>query len=62
MILLPARYNTDWQYFSFTLTIPQEVPSNYFLSFMLIRAGTSGYTFHLPMISWIDNVIIEKVP
>lgn len=54
--------NTDWQYFSFTLTIPQEVPSNYFLSFMLIRAGTSGYTFHLPMISWIDNVIIEKVP
>lgn len=52
----------DWEYFSYTLTIPANIPSNYFLSFDLIRAGTMGYTFHYPMISWIDNVIIEKVP
>ena len=42
--------------------IPLEIPSNYFLIFDLIRAGTSGYTFELPMNSWIDNVSIEKVP
>lgn len=53
---------SDWQYFSFTLTIPSEIPSNYFLTFDLTRAGTTGYTFELPMISWIDNVIIEKIP
>ena len=51
----------DWQYFSFTLTIPSSVPSSYNLIFDLIRAGTSGYSFKLPMISWIDNVKIEKV-
>jgi hypothetical protein len=56
------RTASDWQYFSFTLTIPSETPSNYFLTFDLIRAGTMGYTFDLPMISWIDNVNIEKVP
>lgn len=56
------RAESDWQYFSLTLTIPLEIPSNYGLSFMLVRAGTTGYTFHYPMISWIDNIIIEKIP
>jgi len=56
------RSSTDWEYFSFTLTIPTTIPSNYYLTFDLIRAGVMGYIFDLPMISWIDNVIIEKIP
>lgn len=56
------RTASDWQDFSFTLTIPSVIPSNYFLTFDLIRAGTMGYIFELPMNSWIDNVSIEKIP
>lgn len=55
------RSESEWQYFNFSLSIPQEIPSNYFLSFMLIRAGTQGYVFNLPMIAWLDHVIIEKI-
>ena len=55
------RSPSDWEYFNFTLTIPAVVPSNYYLTFDLTRAGTMGYTFDLPMLSWIDNVVIEKI-
>jgi len=51
-----------WQYYSFSLTIPSDVPTNYFVIFELVRAGTMGYNFHLPMTAWVDDVEIKKLP
>ena len=51
----------DWKNYSFNVTIPTEIPSNYFIIFDMVRAGTTGYTFKLPMTAWIDNVSIEKI-
>ena len=51
----------DWTRFSFTFTVPSAIPPNYYLTFDVIRAGTMGYSFHLPMNVWLDNVQMEKI-
>ena len=52
----------DWTQYSFTFTAPSTVPANYYLIYDLVRAGTSGYTFHLQMTAWLDNIVIQKLP